>query len=139
MRGITYSDDDVEPQFVNIPHVGIGGGPVGDKLHQRVCLLQHELQNQAERKHVHLAGQREVLRLVLEDVGVATLKEGAAHLGGHVLGCPSLVVLLLGTDLGRTEVRYLDLQVVSDANVLGCRKKKKKINQSKVLLHDYNG
>lgn len=82
---ITYSDDDIEPQFVDILHVGVGRGTIGVELHLGVCLLQHELQHQAKRKHVYLAGQREVLRLVLEDVGVATLQESTAHLGGHVL------------------------------------------------------
>lgn len=82
---ITYSDDDIEPQFVDILHVGVGGGTIGEELHLGVRLLQHELQHQAKRKHVYLAGQREVLRLILEDAGVATLEEGAAHLGGHVL------------------------------------------------------
>lgn len=82
---ITYSDDDIEPQFVDILHVGVGRGTIGVELHLGVCLLQHELQHQAKRKHVYLACQRKVLRLVLEDAGVATLEEGAAHLGGHVL------------------------------------------------------
>lgn len=82
---ITYSDDDVEPQFVDILHVGVGGGTIGVELHLGVRLLQHELQHQAKRKHVYLACQRKVLRLVLEDAGVATLQESTAHLGGHVL------------------------------------------------------
>lgn len=81
---ITYSDDDVEFQFVDIFYVGVGGGIIGVEFYLGVRFFQYELQYQVKRKYVYFVCQRKVFRFVFEDVGVAIFEEGAVYFGGYV-------------------------------------------------------